>query len=154
MIINLELSQPSQVRTARVRSGWDMQEGHKPTGMENWNNDDILFYAEVSVCLLWKMITSSNCIPFITKKSTFSQTGQLGPSVSDKKRSLSQAGKLGPHVSHKKWPLSQGCIWVLVANASWAPKAQRQTLRTPQNVRCTRLNCILAPHSQSRPCWP
>ena len=124
MTINLELIQPSQVRTARVRSGWDMQEGHKPTGMENWNNDDTLFYAEVSFCLLWKMITSSNCISLITK----------GPSVSDKKWSLSQAGKLGPHVSHKKWPLSQGCIWVLVSNASWAPKAHRQTLRTPQNV--------------------
>ena len=30
---DLELIHPSQVRTARVRSGWEIQDGHRPTGI-------------------------------------------------------------------------------------------------------------------------
>ena len=74
-----------------------MQEGQKPTGMEIRMMIKYKFY-DVFVCVFVMKNYHSLELHLVNhKKINFSQTGQLGLSVSDKKRSLSQAGQLAPH---------------------------------------------------------
>ena len=114
---DLELTHPSQVRTARVRSGWEMQEGQRPTANSLWSWCQLTIYPNddendnLSKWCRWQFIRPTNqCIPLHCIAIMWILTSDQTNEVDD--------DNLSNDVDVDKWS-DQWCLWQRRGASRW-----------------------------------